>query len=48
VPGVSAKELGDGWVANLKTLCVNARLELSSEDERELEQWMVGKIAPPR
>jgi NYN domain len=44
--GVSARELGDGWVTNLKTLCANARLVLSPEDEREVEEWIVGGIAP--
>ena len=41
---VTVRELGNGWVANLKTLCVNARLVLSPSDEEHIEEWIVGSI----
>ena len=43
-PGVTAKDLGDGWVSNLKTLCANARLTLSNDDDRDIERWIAGRI----
>jgi len=42
--GVTARELGYGWVANLKTLCANARLALSSSDDQQIEEWIMGSI----
>lgn len=42
--GVTVRELGYGWVANLKTLCANARLVLSPSDDQQIEGWIVGGI----
>lgn len=44
VPGATALKLAEAWVLNLKALCANAGLALGSEDDREIETWVLGAL----
>ena len=44
VPGVTAEELAASWLANVKSLCANARMTISPADEEQLEDWIVGSL----
>ena len=40
----SAMDLARAWLANLESLCRNARLVLTSEEAQEVEAWIVGSL----
>jgi uncharacterized LabA/DUF88 family protein len=44
VPGVSASELAESWLAHVKSLCANARMTMSRDDEELLHDWIVGSL----
>ena len=40
--GVSARELAEGYFANLLVLCANAGMTLQAAEEKDLHAWIVG------
>jgi NYN domain-containing protein len=47
--GVEARDLAEGFLANLLVLCANAGMTLPSADKKDLQAWIVGSghPAPP-
>jgi NYN domain-containing protein len=45
--GVAARDLAEGFLANLLVLCANAGMTLQATDEDDLRAWIVGGPARP-
>jgi hypothetical protein len=44
--GVSARDLAEGYLANLLILCANAGMTLQSAEKKDLNEWIVGSARP--
>jgi hypothetical protein len=42
---LTPRELARAWRVNLQTLCEQAGLDLSKEDEATLDRWVLGEVA---
>jgi hypothetical protein len=42
----TAQRLANGWIANVRSLCVNAGMALTQSDEDAVRAWIAGKLPP--